>query len=146
MRHARAGAAAAGRTWGPDAPAVGTRPAAGGGAGCVDPPVLEGRPASRLKGRGRLARVVELVELMGPNCHYCAVDLDLDNVTLDHVWPYSLGGWNGLANLVLACWDCNQSLAATPIKCLCARCRRVWLPIVQSRLRHDLRFTERRSR
>lgn len=41
-------------------------------------------------------------------CRYCgraAPDVTLE---LDHVVPVSDGGWDGLDNLVAACWDCNR--------------------------------------
>lgn len=89
------------------------------------------RPASR----GRLRLVVQLAGLMGPECHYCRTDLDLEDVTLDHVWPVSLGGGNGLRNLVLACRRCNNAHGDDIVKCFCARCTRVWLGPVNERLR-----------
>lgn len=97
----------------------------------------------------RRALVLELGALLGFDCHYCERPLDLDDATLDHIWPVCLGGRSGARNLVLACVGCNVAYGADPIKCMCGRCRRVWLPIVQARLRGELRALgepERRSR
>lgn len=99
----------------------------------IGPRVAGGRPS----GRQRLFRVVQLAQLLGSACHYCAVELDLEDTTLDHVWPFALGGRNNLRNLVLACSACNVRLADDVVKCFCRRCRRVWLPIVNARLRAD---------
>lgn len=102
------------------------------------PPTLAGGSRRRVQGLRRVAVMLELAHLFGAVCHYCDADLDLDDATLDHVWPFSLGGGNGLRNLVLACRVCNGRLGDDVVKCLCGRCRRVWLPIVNARLRLDL--------
>lgn len=42
-------------------------------------------------------------------CHYrCGATLTRDTATLDHITPTVRGGGNESANLVLACYDCNQ--------------------------------------
>jgi 5-methylcytosine-specific restriction endonuclease McrA len=48
-------------------------------------------------------------------CVYCGADLHgaaPQDLTLDHVHPYSLGGENEAANLVTACRRCNCSRGA----------------------------------
>ena len=44
----------------------------------------------------------------GRRCVYCAVVLDLDGATLDHVYPVSLGGPDTAGNIVTACAPCNR--------------------------------------
>lgn len=41
-------------------------------------------------------------------CAYCAIPLDIHEVTVDHVVPRSTGGGLELANCVPACHDCNR--------------------------------------
>ena len=52
-------------------------------------------------------------------CYYCACQMTLKKSqptsrTIDHFWPKSLGGSNGVNNYVLACWDCNQAKGDQP--------------------------------
>ncbi len=51
-----------------------------------------------------------------PHCWFCGDDLDETTATLDHFRPQSKGGRNRLRNIVLACWECNQIKAATPVE------------------------------
>ena len=44
----------------------------------------------------------------GRRCVYCATALSFDTVTLDHVYPRSLGGPNIAGNVVAACGPCNR--------------------------------------
>lgn len=44
-------------------------------------------------------------------CQYCGSDLDLPEVTVDHVLPRSRGGQNTWENCVSACSDCNGTKA-----------------------------------
>jgi 5-methylcytosine-specific restriction endonuclease McrA len=44
----------------------------------------------------------------GRRCVYCATALELEQATLDHVYPVSRGGPNVLGNLVSACGPCNR--------------------------------------
>lgn len=46
-----------------------------------------------------------------PYCHYCRDHVERADATLDHVVPRSLGGRDDLANLVLACGECNCAKA-----------------------------------
>lgn len=61
-------------------------------------------------------------------CHYCAVPLGWGHDTLtppdvEHVLPRSRGGSGGLANLVLACGECNSDKGArTPTEWTGAPC------------------------
>jgi 5-methylcytosine-specific restriction endonuclease McrA len=51
----------------------------------------------------------------GMRCVYCGRDLHgaaPEEMTLDHVWPWSLGGENEPTNLVTACKHCNSSRGA----------------------------------
>lgn len=44
----------------------------------------------------------------GRRCVYCAVPLDYENATLDHVYPVAKGGIDVAGNLVSACNACNR--------------------------------------
>lgn len=43
-----------------------------------------------------------------PLCRYCRVLLTVENLSVDHATPQSRGGAHALANLRLACGDCNR--------------------------------------
>jgi len=45
-------------------------------------------------------------------CHWCSAPADPP--TMDHIIPASQGGNFSVANLVLACWSCNQARADRP--------------------------------
>lgn len=65
--------------------------------------------AGHLFGRDRTALAAvrgPLKEAFGPHCFYCNTHLPAGN-PVDHVLPWSLVGIDGLANLVLACRQCN---------------------------------------
>ena len=40
-------------------------------------------------------------------CHWCAKDLPLSGLTVDHILPRWSGGRHSPSNAVLACGDCN---------------------------------------
>ncbi len=42
-------------------------------------------------------------------CYWCAKRLADDEITLDHLFPKSLGGSNSVENLRITCKSCNQS-------------------------------------
>lgn len=66
--------------------------------------------AGHLFGRDRTALAAvrgPLKEAFGPHCFYCNTHLPAGN-PVDHVLPWSLVGIDGLANLVLACRQCND--------------------------------------
>jgi 5-methylcytosine-specific restriction endonuclease McrA len=44
----------------------------------------------------------------GRRCVYCAVGLDFETATLDHVHPLAHGGVHHPGNVVLACARCNR--------------------------------------
>lgn len=44
----------------------------------------------------------------GNGCNWCWRILTLETSTLDHIIPLIRGGSNGVDNLCLACYDCNQ--------------------------------------
>ncbi len=48
-----------------------------------------------------------VLERDGYRCVYCGTDKG--PFQLDHVRPYSKGGWDMLTNLVTACVPCNQA-------------------------------------
>lgn len=41
-------------------------------------------------------------------CYYCGKKLDANNLTRDHLIPFSKGGTNFIENVVPACVDCNR--------------------------------------
>ena len=41
-------------------------------------------------------------------CHWCGSRISFNQATVDHVRPRSEGGADDLANVVVACDDCNQ--------------------------------------
>ena len=41
-------------------------------------------------------------------CRWCRCPLKFEHATVDHVWPLGLGGEHALANMVIACYRCNQ--------------------------------------
>jgi 5-methylcytosine-specific restriction endonuclease McrA len=40
-------------------------------------------------------------------CRYCGVHC-ADAFEIDHIVPWSAGGWNSIVNYALACVTCNQ--------------------------------------
>ena len=46
-------------------------------------------------------------------CVYCGETYDINELTLDHVRPKSMGGENLTSNIVPACQKCNQSKGST---------------------------------
>ena len=65
--------------------------------------------AGHLFGRNRIPLTLArsaLTEVDGPGCFYCETKV---SVHVDHVLPWSRVGIDGLANLVLACAQCNSS-------------------------------------
>lgn len=60
----------------------------------------------------READVRRLAARDGWTCHYCSIDLGPDTATRDHVIPKHKRGTDHLANLVLACDNCNGAKAA----------------------------------
>ena len=43
------------------------------------------------------------------DCPYCGCSLKGRRKSLDHIEPLAQGGTHSLRNLVICCWDCNQS-------------------------------------
>lgn len=41
-------------------------------------------------------------------CEYCGTSLTLDEGVVDHIVPYSRGGYSTLRNFARACWSCNK--------------------------------------
>ncbi len=46
-------------------------------------------------------------------CHYCKQHFSVDELTMDHIVPVARGGKSDKGNVVPACFNCNQSKAAT---------------------------------
>ncbi len=47
-------------------------------------------------------------QLYGGKCAYCHRALKRHEATVDHWLPKAMGGGNGVKNLRLACWKCNN--------------------------------------
>jgi 5-methylcytosine-specific restriction endonuclease McrA len=52
-----------------------------------------------------------VVERDGFRCRYCGEDVAPKKIHIDHVIPYSLGGYTEYGNLVVACVRCNLKKA-----------------------------------
>lgn len=64
-----------------------------------------------------------------PHCHYCREPVSRTpaggrerRATADHIVPRAYGGNDNPANIVLACWACNQAKMHQPVTCWCDRC------------------------
>jgi len=70
------------------------------------------RPSRRAKpiSAGHQKRAIKRAAMRdcGRRCVYCAVTLEFDLATLDHVHPLARGGTHVPGNLVLACARCNR--------------------------------------
>jgi hypothetical protein len=55
-------------------------------------------------------------------CHYCGRVVPLDEGTLDHVLPESLGGRDANWNLVWSCAPCNTAKGQRWPTCMCDFC------------------------
>lgn len=56
-----------------------------------------------------------LIERDGIMCFFCGVDTIDENITIEHLLSTSNGGNNNMANLVIACKDCNSAVGEMPI-------------------------------
>lgn len=74
----------------------------------------------------RASRVRTLRSRDGSECFYCGVDMESDEITLEHLLSVGDGGTSNLANLVLAHRLCNEMAADLPV-------------IAKVKLREDLR-------
>jgi len=56
-----------------------------------------------------------LIERDGLECFFCTKETTEDSRTIEHLLSVSSGGNNNMANLVLACKDCNIAVGDMPI-------------------------------
>ena len=59
------------------------------------------------------ARRREIYERDAKQCYMCRVDLQLNEIELDHLIPVSKGGDSSPNNLAVSCMFCNRSRGAT---------------------------------
>ncbi len=53
-------------------------------------------------------KTIALLLRDGCNCAYCGIKFEkVEEITLDHVYPKSLGGPNANKNILLSCSTCN---------------------------------------
>jgi 5-methylcytosine-specific restriction endonuclease McrA len=50
----------------------------------------------------------KVVERDQSTCRYCGIKLELNEINIDHVIPYSKGGKTVIENLVVSCVPCNM--------------------------------------
>ncbi len=71
-------------------------------------------------------RIIErqrLFVVQGGRCAYCGEDLELNNITFDHVWPRSRQAPPDDQNLVLACPKCNRAKGRRDPQLFVKNCR-----------------------
>ncbi len=51
----------------------------------------------------------QLIVLYGHYCWWCGYCLKENELTIEHLYPQSLGGSNSFENLRLSCFKCNNS-------------------------------------
>lgn len=70
---------------------------------------------SNLSGAAKYRKRALLLERDGPQCHWCRTEFTNEiRPTFDHLIPFRQGGGDTLANLVLACYPCNNDRANAP--------------------------------
>lgn len=58
-------------------------------------------------GKVRQKRKAFMYEAQCGYCFYCGYSLTKEQATMDHFVSFKMGGVNGLANIVIAHYDCN---------------------------------------
>ncbi|HME53286.1 MAG TPA: HNH endonuclease [Candidatus Lokiarchaeia archaeon] len=53
-----------------------------------------------------------VIERDKSTCQICGNEVNLENIQLDHIFPYALGGANNELNLMVICANCNQEKGA----------------------------------
>jgi 5-methylcytosine-specific restriction endonuclease McrA len=81
--------------------------------GGIGPKELARQVVAGLRQRRAAAARAKRNRRDGTRCFYCGRAFDGDR-TIDHRVPRSLGGTEGLANLVFACRSCNRRKADMP--------------------------------
>ena len=69
-----------------------------------------------MSGVARRRRRRSLYTTYGGACIYCKQVFPMEQLTLEHLVPRSLGGSNALHNLRLACLPCNSRRGAALIR------------------------------
>jgi 5-methylcytosine-specific restriction endonuclease McrA len=59
-------------------------------------------------------RRLRMILKHGPVCKYCNKRCDIDDLTVDHLWPKALGGKSKPENMVLSCKRCNVLKGGLP--------------------------------
>lgn len=77
---------------------------------------LPSAPSTRTESqKKRASRLRSLRSRDGTECFYCGLDVDDEEVTLEHLLAIKDGGTSNLANLVLAHRQCNELAADLPV-------------------------------
>jgi hypothetical protein len=72
----------------------------------VAQPILRGATSLRRMPKATLRN--KIIERDGMKCRYCGRQLGKEEITIDHIVPYSLGGKTEFDNLVVSCRPCNS--------------------------------------
>ena len=73
----------------------------------------QSKPKIRKKSKGAAKRkilVASIAERDGWACMYCGKILDFDTATIEHIVPIVRSGFDGIANMTLACAECNLAV------------------------------------
>ncbi len=68
-----------------------------------------------MSGVSRRRRKQSLLLRDGNCCYHCGYAFTVHQLTIEHLVPHSQGGSNKLANLRLACWQCNNQRGSSPL-------------------------------
>lgn len=73
-------------------------------------------------------RLVQLLALS--RCEYCGRFTRNDHAVVDHITPWSQGGWSSILNFAFCCSDCNHAKGG--------RTPRQWKPVTLAHFRQGM--------